>query len=307
MDALAIDLCGVKLANPIVLASGTCGYLDELGDAFDLRQVGALTGKSITLEERPGNDWPRVVDLPAGMLNAIGLANMGLARFGREIAPRIGSLPTCYIASVAGHTADDYLAVAAAFDSIPSIALVEVNLSCPNTATGRSFGDDAAALRPLVRDLRRTLRQTRMLVKLSPGAADIVGLAAAAIEEGADGLTLVNTMPAMSIDVHTRRSRLARGAGGMSGPAIHPIAVRIIHEVYRAVTRTGGKPIIGCGGVMRWSDAAEMILAGATAVGMGTALFADPRAPLKVRAGLDRWVREQGVGAVHELVGGLRV
>lgn len=306
MDALATDLCGVKLANPIVLASGTCGYLDEMADAFDLRQVGAVTGKSITIEERPGNDWPRVVDLPAGMLNAIGLANMGLSRFGAEIAPRIAGLPTRYIASVAGHTTDDYLAVAAAFDSIPAISIVEVNLSCPNTATGRSFGDDANALRPLVRDLRRTLRQTRMLVKLSPAAADIVGLAAAAIEEGADGLTLVNTMPALSVDVHTRRSRLARGAGGMSGPAIHPIAVRIVHEVYRAVGRTSGKPIIGLGGVMRWSDAAEMILAGASAVGMGTALFADPRSPLKVRDGLARWVSQQGVAAVSELVGGLR-
>jgi dihydroorotate dehydrogenase (NAD+) catalytic subunit len=303
VPSLATSLCGVELANPIVAAAGTCGYVDELADAFDLRAIGAVTTKSITRESREGNAPWRIIDLPAGMMNAIGLANVGLDRFLAEKLPRARGLPTKVIGSIAGHSVDDYLAVAAAFDAASELPIVELNVSCPNTADGLQFGEHPDSLRRLVAEVRPVLKSTRMLVKLSPNVGNIVAMAEAAIAAGADGLTIMNTMPAMAIDVERRRSRISRASGGLSGPAIHPIAVRLVHLVYRGVARDAKVPIVGLGGVMAWQDAAELMLAGATAVGMGTALFVDPRSPKRIRAGLESWAERQGVASIGELVG----
>lgn len=302
---LRTRIAGVELATPIVAAAGTCGYADELADALDLGWLGAVTTKSITAEERAGNDPWRIIDVPGGMMNAIGLANVGLDRFLAEKLPRVRGLPCPAFGSVAGHSVDDYVRVAAAFDREAAFPVIELNVSCPNTATGLQFGDDPAALRALLAEVRPVVRRARLFVKVSPNA-DVVRLSAAAVEAGADGLTLVNTVTAMSIDVHSRRPRLSRGRGGLSGPAIHPIAVRMVHDVHRQVAGPAGIPVIGLGGVLRWEDAAEFILVGASAVGVGTALFVDPRAPAALAKGLAGWMRSQGVSTVAELVGAVR-
>ncbi|MCL4211325.1 MAG: dihydroorotate dehydrogenase [Phycisphaeraceae bacterium] len=303
MADLSVQLAGVTLRAPVIAASGTCGYIDELADAVDLSRFGAVVTKSITREPRQGNATWRILDAPHGMLNAIGLANMGLERFLAEIVPRIPAAPTTVIGSIAGGSIDDYVTVAAAFDQCGAFRLVELNVSCPNTADGLVFGENPAALGELLRAVRPALSRTRMLVKLSPNVGDIVALARAAIDAGADGLTLINTVSAMAIDVETRAPRLSNVTGGYSGPAIHPIAVRMIHAVYRGAAREAGIPIIGLGGVMTWRDAAQFILAGASAVGMGTALFVNPRLPLKVMRGLDAWVTRQGGSKLSDLVG----
>jgi dihydroorotate dehydrogenase (NAD+) catalytic subunit len=296
----------VALANPLIAAAGTCGYVRELADALDPRRLGAITTKSITSECREGNAPWRMIDVPGGMLNAIGLANVGLERFLVEKLPGGQALGCPLIGSIAGHSVDDYVRVATAFDAETLLPLVELNVSCPNTADGLQFGEHPRALVELLRAVRPVLTRTRMLVKLSPNVGDIVAMARAAIEGGADGLTLINTVSAMAIDVESRAPRLSRGTGGLSGPAVHPIAVRMVHQVYRGVAREAGVPIVGLGGVMAWQDAAELILAGATAVGIGTALFVDPRTPLAVARGLERWVARQGCRSVSELVGAVR-
>ena len=303
MPDLSVQLAGVSLANPVILAAGTAGYVRELADAFPIGRVGAVTTKSITREPRHGNAPWRIIDSPAGMLNAIGLANVGLDRFMAEKLADARGLPCKLIGSVAGHAVDEYLAVAARFDQAPEIAAVELNVSCPNTSDGLQFGEHPQALRALLAEVKPAVRSKPLVVKLSPNAADIVGMARAAVEGGAQALVVANTFTAMAIDVETRAFRLSRGRGGLSGPGIHPIVVRMVHDVYRGVAREAGVPIIGLGGVTNWRDAAEFILAGATAVGMGTALFIDPRAPLAVVDGLSAWVARQGCRSVTELVG----
>ncbi len=303
MPDLAVSLADVALRNPVVTAAGTGGYVDELNDVLDLARVGGVVTKSITREPRDGNDPWRIIDLPAGMLNAIGLANVGLDRFLAEKLPPARDLDTIVIGSIAGHSVEDYVAVAAAFDAAPELPIVELNVSCPNTADGLQFGESPDALGALLDEVRPALPRTKLFVKLSPNVGDIVRMADAAVSHGADGLTLINTVTAMAIDVETRTPRISVGKGGLSGPAIHPIAVRMVHDVYRGVARDAGTPIIGAGGVMNWTDAAEMILAGATAVAMGAALFVNPRAPLKVIRGLDRWAARQGAASITELVG----
>jgi dihydroorotate dehydrogenase (NAD+) catalytic subunit len=299
---LRTQLAGTELATPIVAAAGTCGYLDELADAFDLRWVGAVTTKSITVEPRAGNAPWRIIDVPGGMMNAIGLANVGLGAFLKDKLPHARGLPCRAFGSVAGHSVDEYVRMAAAFDAETPFPVIELNVSCPNTATGLQFGDDPTALRALMAEVRPVVMRAKLFVKVSPNA-DVVRLSGAAVEGGADGLTLVNTFTAMSIDVATRRPRLSRGRGGLSGPGIHPIAVRMVHDTWRAVAKPAGIPIIGLGGTLRWQDAAEFILAGATAVGVGTALFVDPRTPVALAKGLAGWVRSQGARSVADLVG----
>ncbi len=303
MADLSVTLAGVTLRNPIVAAAGTCGYVEELADVLDPRELGAVVTKSITREPREGHPPWRLIDVPHGMLNAVGLANVGLERFLAEKLPAANGLDTIVVGSIAGDSVDDYVAVAAAFDAADGLPLVELNVSCPNTDDGQVFGENPESLRRLLAEVRPALANTKMLVKLSPNVSDIVAMAKTAIDAGADGLTLINTVSAMAIDVETRATRLSRGVGGLSGPAVHSIAVRMVHEVYRHVAAEAGVPIIGLGGVMTWSDAAELILAGATAVGMGTALLIDPRSPIKVRNGLRKWVQRQGCSSVGELVG----
>lgn len=306
MADLAVQLAGIPLRNPLIAASGTCGYVDDLAEVLDPGLLGALVTKSITIEPRAGNPTWRLIDMPAGMLNAVGLANVGLDRFLAEKVPLVAGVNTNVFASIAGATVEEYLTVAAAFERTGAFPAVELNVSCPNTGDGLVFGENAALLRELVGEVRAALVKTKLFVKLSPNVGDITALARAAVEAGADGLTLINTVSAMAIDVETRRPRLSNRTGGLSGPAIHPIALRMIDQVYRAVAREAGVPIIGLGGVMNWRDAAAFILAGASAVGLGTALFVDPRIPRRLARGLDGWVVRQGCRSITELVGRVR-
>jgi len=319
---LATDLAGLRLRNPVMLAAGTAGTLDEMGDVLDLSRVGAVVTKSVTARARDGNATWRILECKAGMLNAIGLANVGLEAFEAHVAPRIAGVPTAVVGSVAGFSIEDYVRVAGAMGEVEGIAAVELNVSCPNVREGTEFGADPRLLRELVGAVRGALPRTRLFVKLSPVAIGtphgIADLARAAIDAGAqpggpngrpgaDALTIANTVPAMAIDVATRRPRLANMTGGLSGPAVHPIAVKLVYDAYRLVCRETGTPIIGCGGVQAWEDAAELILAGASAVQMGTALFVDPRSALRVVRGLERWVRRQSAGSIEELVGAVTV
>lgn len=307
------------LRNPVILAAGTCGYLDEMSGAMDLTRIGAIVTKSITALPRDGNDTWRIIESRAGMLNAIGLANMGIDAFMRDLAPKVASVPTTVIGSVAGFSIDDYVKVAAAMNTIEAMPAVELNVSCPNVHGGTEFGADPVALRELIGAVRAVLTNKRLFVKLSPIAiagpgSTIIDIARAAIEgagqpggpnkrTGADGLCISNTMPAMAVDVETRKPRLSNVTGGLSGPAVHPIVVKLIHDVYRKLARDAGVPIVGIGGVLTWQDAAEFILVGATGIEMGTALFIDPRSPARVVRGLENWTVKQGVRFVSELVG----
>ncbi len=308
-EPLRTNLAGLDLVNPVILAAGTAGTLGELGEVLDLSRVGAVVTKSITAKAREGNDTWRILECRAGMLNAIGLANPGIEAFEEHYLPGAGGLGTTVIGSVAGFAVDEYVMVAASLDewADQGIRAIEVNVSCPNVRTGTEFGHSAPAIRELIAAVRPVVTRAKLFVKLSPVTLEIVPVARAAVEAGADGLTISNTIPAMAVDVETRRPRLANVTGGLSGPALHPVAVRLVHEVYQKVAKDAGVPIIGAGGVMKWSDAAEFILAGATAVQMGTALFADPRSPLRVASGLARWVGRQGCASVAELVGAVRL
>ncbi len=305
MVNMSINFAGVAMQSPLVAAAGTSGYVDELAGVMDVRCLGAITSKSITPEPRDGHPPWRVIELPGtlGMMNAIGLANVGVERFVAEFARRAASLGTVLIGSIAGGSIDDYVRVAAAFDACEAMPIVELNVSCPNTADGLQFGEHPESLRSLLQAVRPALARKKMLVKLSPNVGDIVRMADVAVASGADGLTLINTVSALAIDVETRKARLSRGCGGMSGPAVHPIAVRMVRDVYAKVAQRANVPIVGLGGVLRWEDAAELVLAGATAVGIGTGLFVDPRTPERVFKGLAKWVERQGCASISELTG----
>lgn len=298
---LSVQLAGLALRTPLIAAAGTCGVLDELAEVSDLRWLGAVTTKSLTPESREGNAPWRVVETKGGMLNAIGLANPGIEAFARDHAPRAGAMTCAAIGSAAGHSIDDYVRVASGLEAA-GLRAIELNVSCPNTADGRHFGSDPAALGPLVRAVRQAVRVRPLIVKLPPDG-DAVALAGAAIEAGADALTLCNTFPAMQIDPDSRRPALSRGTGGLSGPGIHPIVVRIVHQVHRVVAGPAKVPIIGLGGTLDWRDAAELVLAGASAVGLGTALLVDPGCPRRIARGLGAWCARQGVASIAELVG----
>jgi len=325
---LQTDLAGMTLRTPVLLAAGTCGTLGEMADVLDLGRVGGLVTKSITPEPRDGNAAWRVAPLKAGMINAIGLANVGVERFADHYGPMVADVPTTVIGSVAGFSIEDYVRVAAEMDEIAAMPAVELNVSCPNVKHGpngeQMMGSDPALLGELVREVRKVLTRTRLLVKLPPVAVptphSIVDLARAAIEPGggsqpagpnqrpgADGLCLCNTTPGMAIDVRTREPVIGNRMGGLSGPAVHHIVVRLVHLTYTQIARETGTPIVGIGGVLRWDDAAEMVLAGASAVQIGTGLFADAGSPVKVARGLEKWARRQGVGSVGELVGAAKV
>lgn len=302
---LAVDLAGIRLRNPVVLAAGTAGTLDEIGDVLDLSRLGAIISKSITPDPRAGNDTWRLVECRGGMLNAIGLANPGIDAFAADYAPRAAGVPAAVFASAAGFSVDDFVRVAAGLEPFAQrgIPALELNVSCPNVHAGMEFGSSPALVQEVVRAVRSAAPTLKLILKLSPLAPEPTIIARAAILAGASALTVANTVPAMAIDVRTRRPRLSNGTGGLSGPAIHPIAVRLVHQIYRSVAKEAHVPILAAGGVMTWHDAAEFILAGATAVQMGTATFVDPRSPLRVVAGLEKWVRSQGASSVRELVG----
>jgi dihydroorotate dehydrogenase (NAD+) catalytic subunit len=309
---LATDLAGIALRTPIILAAGTCGTLDEMADVLDLSRVGGLVTKSITAEPREGNATWRIAPCGTGMLNAIGLANVGAEKFCAQYGPRVVGVPCAVFGSVAGFSIEGYASAAAAMSRVPGLVGLELNVSCPNVHGGVEFGLDAGALRELLSAVKAAAAAgTRIFVKLSPIVAagpgsTIADIARAAIGSGAAGLCVANTVPAMAIDVRTRRPVLANNTGGYSGPPVHPIAVKLVHDVHRLVAREAGVPIVAIGGVTRWEDAAEFILAGATAVQMGSALFADPGLVYRVTRGLAAWVREQNAADVQALVGAVQ-
>tara|TARA_R110002072_G_scaffold42064_19_gene118532 strand:+ start:117251 stop:118207 length:957 start_codon:yes stop_codon:yes gene_type:complete len=310
---LSTTLAGVELVSPIVLAAGTAGMLDEMGELAKLSRIGAIVAKSITKEPRAGNAFPRITFTRAGMINAIGLANPGLDRFEQEIAPRVVGVDTNIIGSIAGDSIEDYCSVARVMEATQGIRIVELNVSCPNVHSGLEFGADPIALAELVSAAAAELKTTKVFVKLSPITVGtphtIVDLARVALESGAHGLTLTNTVPAMGIDVHTRKPILSNTTGGLSGPAIHPIVVRLVHLVRTGLAQNGKfatTPIMAAGGVTRWEDAAEFVLAGANVVQIGAGSFANPRAASKVSKGLDKWVAKMGCANISELVGAVR-
>ncbi|HUB27361.1 MAG TPA: dihydroorotate dehydrogenase [Tepidisphaeraceae bacterium] len=307
MPDVSSAIAGIRLANPLLTCSGTCGYAFEYADFMDLSRLGAFVTKSITREERPGNEPARIVETRAGMLNAIGLANVGLDRFLAEKVPLIRKMPCPVIVNVAGHSTDDYVETCAAMDALDCIAGVELNVSCPNVADGLTFGAHPGRLRMLTAEVKKALPHKPLMVKLSPNVEDITVTAGAAVDGGADVLTLINTFTAMAIDIHRRRPRLANVTGGLSGPAIKPIALHMVSRVYRSVARPAQVPIIGMGGVQTWQDAVEFLLAGASAVAVGTALFVDPAAPNKILDGLIQFMEQTKIASLRELIGMLEI
>jgi dihydroorotate dehydrogenase (NAD+) catalytic subunit len=289
----------VRLRNPVLLASGTCGYGEELAPFLDLREIGGIVAKSLTLEPRSGNLPPRIVETPAGMLNAIGLENIGVDAFLRERLPRID--PAVVVFASAFETEIPRYAEVCKRLAGSRVAAIEINASCPHVkAGGIEFGQDPRALGELVRACRQAAAQP-LLVKLSPNVTSIAEMARVCEGEGADGLSLVNSLQALVIDVERRRPALANRLGGLTGPAIRPVAVRMVWQAARAVRI----PICGIGGISTGSDAVEFLLAGATAVQVGTASYADPCAALSVRDGLRTYCERHGFQRVSDLVGAL--
>ena len=304
---LRTDLQSVTLASPLIAAAGTAGYVDELSDIVPLDSFGAITTKSITVEPRQGNLPTRILTVPGGMMNAIGLANVGLERFLNEIVPRIRQSDVLVIGSIAGGQLAEYQQVAEAMDKTGCIPAIELNVSCPNTKDGRQFSDSPELLSELIFAVREKINSSVLFVKLPPISGDPLPLARAAIESGAQGLTISNTFPGLAIDVETGKPLISRGTAGVSGPAIHALVVRMVHEIHTGVAKDASVPIIGVGGVSNWQHAAELILAGASAVGLGTVLFFDPRAPGKINRGLQRWLIRQKVSALSEMIGKVHI
>jgi len=304
---LSTTLAGLKLANPTLTASGTCGYAFEYADFMDLSKLGAFVTKSITREERPGNQPARIVEVRAGMLNAIGLANVGLDRFLAEKVPDLARMPCLVIVNVAGHSFDDYIETCGAMNGLECVAAVELNVSCPNVEDGLTFGMQPGLLKDLTGQVKKVLPRKKLIVKLSPNVQDITLTARAAVEGGADILSLVNTFTAMAVDIWKKKPRLANVTGGLSGPAIKPIALHLVSRVYRCVAKPAGVPIIGMGGIQYWQDAVEFILAGATAVGIGTALFVDPNTPVAICEGLRQYMEKTKVERLSDLIGALQL
>jgi len=301
---LSVDLAGIRLKNPLLTASGTSGYGEELSPFCDLPRLGAFTTKSITLKPRAGNPAPRLVETRGGLINSIGLANVGLERFLAEKLPFAASLGIPVFVNIAGSAAAEYVELAGRLDAIKQISALEVNISCPNvSAGGLEFGIDPQQTHKLIGQVRKAVKRAKLIVKLSPNVTDISEIARAAVDAGADILSLINTVRAMVIDVDSRRPILPRGVGGLSGPAIHPVAVYAVWRVYKKVGEPSGIPIIGMGGVQTWQDGLEMILAGASAVAVGTALLIDPQVPVKITEGIREYCRKQGVAKLSDLIG----
>jgi dihydroorotate dehydrogenase (NAD+) catalytic subunit len=298
---LSVELAGVTLKNPVAVASGTFGFGREYGQFFDLSALGAICCKGLTLHPREGNPPPRIAETPLGMLNSVGLQNPGVDAFIRDELPFLRQFDVKVIANISGNTPEEYGVMCEKL-SEAGVDMIEVNISCPNVkAGGLAYGTRPDLAAEVTAEAKRHAR-VPVMVKLSPNVTDITEIAKAAADAGADALSLINTLRGMRIDVNTRRPILKMNTGGLSGPAVLPVAVRMVWEVASAVKL----PILGMGGVATGEDAAQLMLAGASAVAVGTALFADPCAPLKVRDGLADIAARQGLSAVRELTGGVR-
>lgn len=300
---LSVSLAGVDLANPVLTASGTCGYGPEHAKLIDIHELGGFVTKAISPEPRKGNPPERIVETRGGMLNAIGLANIGLERFVAEVVPFWQGTGVPLFVNVVGHSVEDYLTVCRRLDPIECVSGLELNVSCPNVADGLEFGTDPKRLQGLLAPVRQEVHRAKLIVKLSPNVTDITETAEAAIETGADALSIINTLYGMAINVDSWRPMLANRTGGLSGPAIKPVALYMVHKVYTKVARRAAIPIIGMGGITNWRDAVEFFLAGATAVAVGTALFVDPATPLAICRGLGEYLAGKGLASVRDLIG----
>jgi dihydroorotate dehydrogenase (NAD+) catalytic subunit len=297
--SLAVEVAGLQLKNPVMPASGTYGYGREWLPFIKPNFFGAVVTKGVSLAPWTGNPPPRICETPAGMLNAIGLQNPGVDQFIAEAIPFLREYQVPVIVNLVGRTIDEYAEVARRLDSIPEISGFELNISCPNVKEGGiAFGMDPAAAFDVTQAVRAATRKP-LLVKLSPNVTDIVLIARKVAEAGADGLTLINTLLGMAIDVEKRRPVLGNITGGLSGPAIKPVALRMVWQVYEAVKL----PIIGVGGIVSATDAIEFIMAGATAVQIGTGMFKDPAAPKKILAGIEAFLVEERFSDFHALIG----
>lgn len=296
---LSVDLGGVKLNNPVIVASGTFGYGREYEDYMNIAELGAVIVKGTTLNPRPGNPAPRITETPSGMLNAIGLENPGVDIFVQEHLPYLAQKNVTVIANIAGNTVDEYAAIAARLEGKAGIAGIELNISCPNVKQGgMQFGTDPGLVKEVVEAVK-SATTLPVIPKLSPNVTDIVAIARAAWKGGADALSMINTLMGMAIDIKTRRPVLANVVGGLSGPAIKPVALRMVCQVYREIPL----PILGGGGIMNTNDALEFILAGATAVSIGTANFINPRAGIDIIDGIGQYLDECGMADISEFIG----
>ena len=297
---LSVDVGGLRLKNPVITASGTFGYGEEASELYDLSLLGAVTVKGLSLEPREGNPPPRLCETPAGMLNAVGLQNVGVRAFLRDELPRLRRYDTRILANIYGASPEEYAETARLLDG--QVDGVEVNISCPNVRLGGlAFGVDPEATRAVVRAVRRATRLP-VIVKLSPNVTDVTVFARIAEEEGADAVSLINTILGMEIDVERRRPRLGAGMGGLSGPAVRPVALRMVYQTARAVS----VPVIGMGGIASAEDAVAFLLAGASAVAVGTAALVDPFLPPALVEGIAAYLRRHGAASVREIVGALR-
>ena len=298
MADLTVNIAGVEFKNPVITASGTFGFGREYSEFYPLREIGGLSCKGITLKPRMGNPPPRIAETPSGILNAVGLQNPGVDHFIERDLPWLKEQETVVIANIAGNTPEEYAQMAEKL-SESSVDMIEMNISCPNVKHGGvQFGTSCQSVGAITREVRAHCKKP-LMVKLSPNVSDIAEIARAAESEGADALSLINTLTGMRIDINTRRPIIRNNTGGLSGPAVFPVAVRMVWQTAGAVKI----PVVGMGGISTWRDAVEMMMAGASAIQVGTALFSDPYAPLKIKEGLNRYLDDQGIDSVTELAG----
>jgi dihydroorotate dehydrogenase (NAD+) catalytic subunit len=304
MSSLETSLCGIALKNPVLAASGTFAYGLEFAEQVDLNALGGFVVKGLSREPIEGNAPPRVHETQAGMINSIGLQNIGVRAFVEQKLPKLAKLTTAVFANVFGNCTGDYAEVIRVLEDHEGLAGYELNVSCPNTAHGGIyFSSDPALLAEVTSAAKRVAKRRPVMVKLSPNVSAIEPLAKAAEESGADAISLVNTFIALAIDPQTRRSRIGAGFGGLSGPAIKPIALRMVYQAARAVKI----PVVGLGGIATGTDAAEFLIAGATAVEVGTATFWDPRSPLRIARELGKFLKREGLAKVGDLVGSIKL
>ena len=299
MAALNVKIGSLELKNPVMTASGTFGYGLEFADLVPLDEIGGIIVKGTTLKPREGNDYPRMAETTGGMLNGVGVQNKGVGYFCEHIQPQIKDIDTRMIVNVSGDSPETYALCAEKIDALEAIPAIELNISCPNVRDGgMAFGVTCSGAASVVRAVRERYHKT-LIVKLSPNVTNIVDIAKACEAEGADALSLINTLMGMSIDIERRCPRLSIGTGGLSGPAVKPVAVRMVHQVSRGV----GIPVVGLGGICTAEDAIEFLMAGATAIEIGTANFLDPAVSVKVKNGISAWLDAHGCSSVSEIVG----
>ena len=303
MADLSVSIGNLKLSNPVMTASGTFGYGKEFEDFVDLEKIGGIIVKGTTLHRREGNPYPRMAETPMGMLNAVGLQNKGVDYFISEIYPQIKDIRTNMIVNVSGSAIEDYVQTAEKINALDAIPAIELNISCPNVKQGgMAFGVTASGASEVVKAVREVYKKT-LIVKLSPNVTDITEIARAVEGAGADSVSLINTLLGMAIDAEKRRPVLSTITGGMSGAAVKPIALRMVWQVSKAVKI----PVIGLGGIMNWKDAVEFLLAGASAIQIGTANFIDPAITVKVSDGINDYLDRHGFTSVKDIIGGLIV